>query len=90
MVDFSTKLINRNEALHSKIPPELDEDEVDQIEASKPKILEMFMNDVFADDTMLERGVYVRRLGRFGKWIFNAQAIRDKIQTLLIDSFREE
>jgi hypothetical protein len=60
------------------------------IDGVKPKLIEFFFDDVFRADSLLDRQVYVKKLARFGKWIFNAQALRDRVQSALIDSFREE
>ena len=80
MVDLSTKVVNQFEALTSpEKTPELDEDDLIQIGSAKERLLNSFLDDIFGSDNLLERNEYERRVARFGRWIFNSQALRDKI-----------
>ena len=70
--------------------PELEEDDLIQIEQAIPRLTEAFIDSVFDLQSILPRSEFLRRLARSARWIFNAEAIRDKLQIVAIDTFQEE
>ena len=93
MIDLSIKLANHYERYASNDflnPPEFDEDDLMQIDQAKPRLLKTFLDDVFLSDAVLDRTEFVKRVARFGNWIFISQSLREKIQSAAIENFQEE
>ena len=93
MIDLSIKLVNHYERYATNDflnPPEFDEDDLMQIDQAKPRLFKTFLDDVFLSDAVLDRNEFVKRVARFGNWIFTSQTLREKIQSAAIENFQEE
>ncbi len=59
MIDLSIKLINTYEALATSSQPELDEDDLMQIDQAKPRLLKELEDDIFLAETVLDRNEFI-------------------------------
>lgn len=86
LVGFASKLVNQYEPELSKLPPELEEDDMLQYDQSVRDMIESFLESVFTVNNSLTRAEFIRQISTVGRWIFNPQVIRDKLQAVAIDS----
>jgi hypothetical protein len=76
MIDLSIKLVNHYERLLGNADgaattmAEFDEDDLMQMDQAKPRLFQGWREEVFGEETLLDRNEFIKRVARFGNWIF--------------------